>query len=108
MDERGPTTIVKIGPEVVDRLPDLVQVEITVQGEPPLPAIRWPTLTPSPLPTSLPILDPQPVRTPEIEIAGSQRDGRGRSGDPHQERLRRDELAQQLEEWAGQQQAKLD
>jgi hypothetical protein len=42
------STVIRIGPEVVDRIEELVRVEIVAEGEHPLGVVTWPAITPSP------------------------------------------------------------
>src|SRR6266478_3902488 len=48
IDQSGPTTVVRVGPAVVDRIDELVPIEISAEGEPPLGKVSWPQLTRSP------------------------------------------------------------
>lgn len=47
--ERGAdATVIHVGPEIVDRLQELVRIEIVAEGEAPLGVVTWPAITPSP------------------------------------------------------------
>ena len=40
--------MIRVGPEIVDRLEELVRIEIVAEGEMPLGIVSWPAITPSP------------------------------------------------------------
>ncbi len=48
VDQSGATTVVRVGPAIVDRIDELVPIEIFAQGEPSLGKVTWPQLTRSP------------------------------------------------------------
>jgi hypothetical protein len=70
VDQSGPSTIVRVGPRVVDQILELDPIEITIRGEHnALGIVHWPALTPSPrgLITDVGICPPEQKDTPIIK-----------------------------------------
>lgn len=48
IERRALSTVIRIGPEIVDRIEELVQIEIVAEGDHSLGVVTWPAITPSP------------------------------------------------------------
>ncbi|WP_204321959.1 hypothetical protein, partial [Streptococcus pneumoniae] len=48
IDNTGATTVVRIGPVIIDKIEEFVPVEIFVQGDGRIGQMTWPFVTPSP------------------------------------------------------------
>jgi hypothetical protein len=72
IDQSGPSTIIRIGPGVVDQISELDPIEITIRGEhDALPIVHWPALTPSPrgLVTDVGICPPEQRAAPINKVS---------------------------------------
>jgi hypothetical protein len=71
IDQSGTTTIIRIGPGVVNQISELDPIEISIRGErDAFPIVHWPALTPSPtgVPTGVGICLPEQKGGPVIEL----------------------------------------
>ena len=44
----GGTTVLRLGPQIIDQIEELVRIEISVEGEGTIGQVTWPDITPSP------------------------------------------------------------
>jgi len=72
----GSNTVVRVGPAVVDRIDELVAVEIAIEGEGSLGTVDWPQLTKS----RKWFEELRPAPTPKLAILGAPRVGRSAGG----------------------------
>jgi hypothetical protein len=71
VDQSGHSTVVRVGPAVVDQISELDPIEITVRGDhDALPIVHWPALTPSAAPLAqVGLYGPEQKAAPSIEVS---------------------------------------